>query len=185
MFHYITGQRNIRDNQTYIINPTSGTGIQVQYNGHKKEGEFFLYPYFDDNQKTYRYLWFDNVDQKHRFEKLTKKKWIWRQIAFTISSIDQDELREIVNTIDTKALSAYPGIGPKTAKKIIIELKDELSVTEIKQITTNTTTHKQITKHMINLWYDKWHIESLLQEYEKEISPKTMNAVITYLIKSL
>lgn len=47
-----------------------------------------------------------------------------------LSQLSADELRFAVISHDVKAISAAPGIGKKTAEKLIIELKDKLSVEE-------------------------------------------------------
>ncbi len=48
-----------------------------------------------------------------------------------LSQLTPDELRFAVMSYDVKAISAAPGIGKKTAEKLIIELKDKLSIEEI------------------------------------------------------
>ena len=45
-----------------------------------------------------------------------------------LSQLSPDELRFAVMSHDVKAISASPGIGKKTAEKLIIELKDKLSI---------------------------------------------------------
>ncbi len=48
-----------------------------------------------------------------------------------LSELTPDELRFAVMSHDVKAISAAPGIGKKTAEKLIIELKDKLSIEEV------------------------------------------------------
>lgn len=48
-----------------------------------------------------------------------------------LSQLSPDDLRFAVMANDAKAISAAPGIGKKTAEKLIIELKDKLSVEDI------------------------------------------------------
>ena len=45
-----------------------------------------------------------------------------------LSSMTADELRFAILAEDAKAISKAPGIGPKTAKRMIIELKDKLDL---------------------------------------------------------
>ena len=45
-----------------------------------------------------------------------------------LSSMTADELRFAILAEDAKAISNAPGIGPKTAKRMIIELKDKLDL---------------------------------------------------------
>lgn len=48
-----------------------------------------------------------------------------------LSQLSPDELRFAVMASDVKAISAAPGIGKKTAEKLIIELKDKLSIEDV------------------------------------------------------
>lgn len=48
-----------------------------------------------------------------------------------LSKLTPDDLRFAVLSGDAKAISAAPGIGKKTAEKLIIELKDKLSMEDM------------------------------------------------------
>ena len=45
-----------------------------------------------------------------------------------LSAMTADELRFAILAEDAKAIAKAPGIGPKTAKRMIIELKDKLNL---------------------------------------------------------
>lgn len=45
-----------------------------------------------------------------------------------LSAMTADELRFAILAEDAKAIAKAPGIGPKTAKRVIIELKDKLNL---------------------------------------------------------
>ena len=48
-----------------------------------------------------------------------------------LSKMTPDDLRFAVLAGDVKAISAAPGIGKKTAEKLIIELKDKLNIDDV------------------------------------------------------
>ena len=48
-----------------------------------------------------------------------------------LSGLTPDELRFAVMSNDVKAISAAPGIGKKTAEKLILELKDKLRIEDV------------------------------------------------------
>ena len=48
-----------------------------------------------------------------------------------LSTITTDDLRVAVISEDAKAISKAPGIGAKTAQKVIIELKDKLNLEDV------------------------------------------------------
>lgn len=48
-----------------------------------------------------------------------------------LSAMSPDELRFAVMSGDAKAISSAPGIGKKTAEKLILELKDKINIEEM------------------------------------------------------
>ena len=48
-----------------------------------------------------------------------------------LAQLTPDELRFAVMSKDIKAISAAPGIGKKTAEKLIVELKDKLKIEDV------------------------------------------------------
>lgn len=59
-----------------------------------------------------------------------------------LSELTPDNLRFAVMAGDAKAIAKAPGIGKKTAEKLIIELKDKLSIEDVldRTVSTNTPT---------------------------------------------
>ena len=57
-----------------------------------------------------------------------------------LSVLSPDDLRFAVMSNDVKAISAAPGIGKKTAEKIILELKDKLSIEDALEHTVSKET---------------------------------------------
>lgn len=55
-----------------------------------------------------------------------------------LSTITPDDLRFAVLAGDSKAISKAPGIGGKTAQKLIIELKDKLKIEDVLENRTET-----------------------------------------------
>ena len=60
-----------------------------------------------------------------------------------LSYLSGDELRFAVLSGDAKAISKAPGIGKKTAEKLIIELKDKLNVDDFLNQTSETPARLQ------------------------------------------
>ena len=48
-----------------------------------------------------------------------------------LSSLSPDDLRMAIIAEDSKAIAKAPGIGPKTAKRVILDLKDKISMDEV------------------------------------------------------
>lgn len=160
-------------------------GIEISYDWSQMQGEFFLHPYIDDNQKTIKYFAFETLQQKSVFEQLVKISGIGPKTAFSISAIPQQTLHNAIETFDTKVLEAIPWIGKKTAKKIMVELKDSLSDKDISKLAIDPTLHKNIVKTFTTMWYDKNKVESTLQNYDKDISKDTVQEVVVRIIKQI
>lgn len=78
----------------------------------------------DDSHTLYG---FDSEGQRTLFRQLLKISGIGAKLALTIlSGASGDELARFVTERDTAALCRLPGIGKKTAERIIIELRDKL-----------------------------------------------------------
>ncbi len=48
-----------------------------------------------------------------------------------LSSVGTEELQIAIATEDVKRISSAPGVGKKTAERLIVELKDKISVAEV------------------------------------------------------
>ena len=73
-----------------------------------------------------------------------------------MSELSPDDLRFAVMANDSKAIAKAPGIGKKTAEKLIIELKDKLSIEDVlnkvddrETIVTNTGASNEIQAEAI------------------------------------
>ena len=72
---------------------------------------------------------FASEPERILFRKLLKISGIGARLALTIlSGATGDELARFVTQGDTASLTRLPGIGKKTAERIIIELRDKLDV---------------------------------------------------------
>ena len=66
------------------------------------------------------------------FEQLLSVSGIGAKAALGIlSALNPDDLRMAVISEDVKAISRAPGIGPKTAKRVILELKDRVRMEDV------------------------------------------------------
>ena len=80
----------------------------------------------DDSHTLYG---FSSEAQRTLFRQLLKISGIGAKLALTIlSGVTGDELARYVADNDTASLTRLPGIGKKTAERIIMELRDKLDV---------------------------------------------------------
>lgn len=160
-------------------------GIQVHYLGKQSQGEFFLYPYLDDNKKTIFYYCFDNIEQKSMFENLLKINWIWPKTAFQISQLPKENLKQALKNVDVKFFQSIPGIGPKSAKKIVLQLRWTFDVEDIQKMDIDQKLYKNIIASLKGFWYGADQIKATLQTYEGIVTKDNMPEVIKRIISQI
>lgn len=91
-----------------------------------------LYTYFrlyEDNMSLYG---FGNRRDLDMFKLLISVNGIGPKVALgALSSIQPDDLRMAIMADDAKTISKAQGIGSKMAKRIILDLKDKISIADI------------------------------------------------------
>lgn len=112
----------------YIINVPAGlTQREVQIGDEVKM--YTHYSVREDGVALYGFLTRDDLEI---FKMLITVSGIGPKGALGIlSGLTADELRFAIMADDAKTISKAPGIGPKTARKIILELKDKLDLADV------------------------------------------------------
>ena len=112
-----------------------GYGIAVSpalASGLSQGEEVKIYTYFQVGEDTQKLYGFCSREDRRVFTQLLKVPGIGPKLAMGImSAIDTDELKLAVITGDVKRLSRAPGLGKKTAEKLILELKDSFDAAEV------------------------------------------------------
>lgn len=104
---------------------------------------------------------FATQSEREIFRQLLKVSGIGAKIALGIlSALSSDELIQAIAQEDSKKLSSIPGIGKKTAERMILELRGKLSdSSQISSLFTeqNTShhTHQDIIDTLIALGYSE------------------------------
>ena len=98
---------------------------------------------------------FATTPERHMFRQLIKVNGIGAKVALSIlSSIESNELTNAIKTDDTNMLIKIPGIGKKTAERLVLELKDRVKDIEVTQASKNVITNiDDIENALISLGY--------------------------------
>tara|TARA_B100001173_G_scaffold225872_1_gene195908 strand:- start:97 stop:678 length:582 start_codon:yes stop_codon:yes gene_type:complete len=98
---------------------------------------------------------FATTPERHMFRQLIKVNGIGAKVALSIlSSIESNELTNAIKTDDTNMLIKIPGIGKKTAERLVLELKDRVKDIEVTQASKNLITNiDDIENALISLGY--------------------------------
>ncbi len=84
---------------------------------------------YQDGMALYGFLSRDDLDV---FKLLITVSGVGPKAGLSVlSALSANDLRFAVFSDDSKTISKAPGIGPKTAKKIILDLKDKLKLEDI------------------------------------------------------
>ena len=107
----------------YEIEAPLGVFAELPENG--KPVTILIHHHFSQDSQTL--YGFASTAERVVFRKLLKISGIGAKLALTIlSGASSDELARYVAERDAAALTRLPGIGKKTAERIIIELRDKL-----------------------------------------------------------
>jgi holliday junction DNA helicase RuvA len=113
----------------YLIN----TPLSLFTQGAIEGNEIFLYTCFIVREDSQRLFGFESLADKTLFEKLLKVSGLGPKTALSIvGQGDTMNLEEVILMRDVIALTSIPGIGKKTAERIITELSDQMSVRPMK-----------------------------------------------------
>ena len=146
-----------------------GSEVQILTHMHVREDAMLLFGFVTEQERAL-------------FRELIKVSGIGAKMALGIlSSQAVDEFCAHVNAADTAALSKVPGIGKKTAERLVIEMRDRLKNWQMANLQTNGTNKSasgRVTSYshsavsaLVSLGYKESQAESLIQSvYEEGLS---------------
>lgn len=185
MFAYIKGSLEIKT-RGYIVIDVNGVGYKIfmSETAIEKLGEIGesvkVHTYLKVREDDMSLYGFNTNEELRMFELLLQVSGIGAKSAIAIlSNITPSQFAIAVITNDVSKIKSLPGIGPKTAQRIILELKDKIKSEEaIPENRTIDNTKKEEDSEKITeatsalqvLGYSKKEIEKALQKVESELS---------------
>ena len=137
MISYIKGVLTEVFEDTVVVE-TNGIGYNIRVPGSVLDrlpsvgSSVRIYTYLYVKEDAMNLFGFLSRDDLSVFKLLLNVSGIGPKGALAIlSTIGPDDLRFAVLSEDVKTISSAPGIGAKTAKRLIIELKDKLKLAEV------------------------------------------------------
>lgn len=113
------GYRLLMSTSSLADLPAAGDEATVHTYLHVREDELTLYG-------------FSGEDERDVFERLIAISGVGPKVALAVlSSLRPDTLRTAIARDDVALLSTVPGIGKKTAQRLLIELKDALGAPDL------------------------------------------------------
>ncbi len=137
MYEFLRG-RLVESRPGQIVLDVGGIGFDIKTPDHihdllgGKKGEVLLWTHLifkEDNLSVYGFV---RREERNLFLLLLKVSGVGPRVALQIlSHIHPGELIRVMEEEDWKRLTLIPGIGPKKAKRLLIELKEALTDQEL------------------------------------------------------
>src|ERR1022692_5310828 len=143
---------------TFSELPAVGAEVALHIHTHVREDQIALYG-------------FRRPAEKLLFEKLITVSGIGPKLGITIlSGMAADEMVGAIRGNDIARLTRIPGIGKKTAERMVLELRDKLppaGVGEVPAAPTMTAMEEDVLSALVNLGYQRPAAERALASVAK------------------
>ena len=189
MISFLEGKLEEIYNSSVILN-VNGIGYEIfvtQPQQFKLAKEYRIYTcpiYREDNQSLYG---FENPEQRNFFKLLVEKvSGVGPKLALGILSFfKMSDLCSIIFNNDANLLSKCPGIGKKTAQRLILELHDYLKKLPIDATTSPASkSYADAVEALIVLGYARKQAEQLIEKIQIEITPEdTVETILKKVFK--
>jgi holliday junction DNA helicase RuvA len=133
---------------------------------------------------------FLSAHEKHLFELLISASGVGPVLALKIlSGMSVDDLVPAVRSGDLARLTRIPGVGRKTAERMIVELRDKLAAMEIsedaRRPVATTGTEGDVVSALLNLGYDQHAAEQAVERAGKTGASETFEALLRGALQQL
>src|SRR5206468_1089956 len=143
---------------TFSDLPGVGGDVALHIHTHVREDMLALYGFLRSAEKTL-------------FEKLITVSGIGPKLAITIlSGMAADEMVNAIRGNDIARLTRIPGIGKKTAERMVLELRDKLPIEkagEVAAMPTLSPVEEDVLSALMNLGYQRASAEKALSAIVK------------------
>ena len=149
MIGHLKGQI-ISKNPPEIVMEVCGIGYELLcpmstfYELGNPNDEILLFTHLSIKEDAHTLFGFISKDEKNIFRELIRVNGVGPKVALAIlSHLSVTSLIECIATEDSDLLAKTPGIGKKTALKLIVELQDRLSKVELVSSPSRTNGFRQ------------------------------------------
>ena len=114
---------NIYQYNLWTVSLNTSTSLSSKLNNEVK-----LYTHLSVREDGVEMFGFGSKEERECFNNLTSVSGVGPKVALSVlSTMKPDALALAICTEDVKAIAKAPGLGPKSAARIILELKDRIS----------------------------------------------------------
>ena len=141
------------------------------------QGEVFLHVYTSVRENSLELFGFASPQEKNIFEMLLTVAGIGPKSALTVlSGVSPEVFRRAVLDSDTHKLTSIPGIGKKSAERIVVELREKVKRLEHEagigeSIPAETSLEYDLVSSLINLGYKERVAQETSRKVLKQAGP--------------
>jgi Holliday junction DNA helicase RuvA len=161
---------------TFSDLPVVGTEVALHIHTHVREDVIALYGFLLASEKTL-------------FEKLITVSGIGPKLAITIlSGMAADEMVGAIRGNDVARLTRIPGIGKKTAERMVLELRDKLPAAQAGPATPApalSAVEEDVLSALVNLGYQRANAEKALSVVSKNGKAGSFDAMFREALATL
>lgn len=188
MIAYLKGKLVFIQEESIIID-VGGVGYEVLCPNpfifqSSVDKELFIFTYHHVREDLQQLFGFKDEDEKYLFTKLISVSGIGPKSAIGILGNAQvNEFIAAVEREDEKYLTQFPGVGKKTARQIILDLKgkltNQLTIEKVPQQSANTTDLNitDVKDALKSLGYAERELRQVLQKIQSEAITDTNAAI--------
>ena len=151
-----------------------GIGYQIHitlntYGQIKDLAEGILYTHLVIKEDAHTLFGFADRMEKQMFQHLISVSGVGPSTAqVVLSSLTSDQVSMAILSEDERTFGRVKGIGPKTAKRIIIDLKDKIGKVEAGRVLTyasqNNTNVEEALSALVALGFNRSQVQKALNE---------------------
>jgi Holliday junction DNA helicase RuvA len=184
MISYIKGQITARS-ATHIVVENNGIGYHLNISlatfskiEHEKEVKIFIHAQIkEDSPRSFIEILYGFAEETERemFILLTSVSGVGYNTArLMLSSMSVEEIRLAIVQENVVAINKIKGIGPKTAKQIILDLKDKVSRTvdaangQFSALLVESPIREEASAALVALGFQKINVQKALNKIFKE-----------------
>jgi holliday junction DNA helicase RuvA len=196
MYYYLKGKLSIV-HPTLVIIETGGVGYQVHISLHtysqiEKNADILLYTHLAIKEDAHVLYGFAQPDEKALFLQLISVNGVGTGTAqLILSALHPESIQQAILTEDVRSFQAIKGIGEKTAKRIILDLKDKIGKLQEGRPMSSTglATHNSLQAEalsaLIALGFQRQKSQQVLAAVLQKQSYQTVEELIKQSLKLL
>lgn len=178
MIAYLTGIVHRIDPKKIILLTASGVGYSVIPTGSLlatcQEGADKSLEIFTVVREQELTLYgFDSLAEKKLFEQLISVSGIGPKTAVGMVSTPVEKLRDAIEQGDITYITRMPGIGKKTAQRLVVELKGKIDLSSAPGVVMSAT-KSEASEALSNLGYDRRDVENFVKSADDGLSTEAL-----------